>query len=258
MQRIGGLIKDKKKDTQMTTINDFSNDLSKAVVAASAAVVRVEGRKWMAGSGIAWSEGVVVTANHVVERDEKLVVGLPDGSTAAAAIAGRDPSTDLAVLRVEPSSLAALPSSDPAAWQVGQIVLAVGRPGEKVQASLGVISALENAWRTPAGAWVEYYLQPDLVMYPGFSGGALVDVNGRPAGPEHIRGDAQRRPDPAGPNPGAGGRDPAGPRPHATGVPGHRLTARAPAGDPGRPARAGNRAAGQLSERRAARRIKAG
>jgi S1-C subfamily serine protease len=162
----------------MTTLNDFSNDLSKAVAAASAAVVRVEGRKWMAGSGIAWGEGVVVTANHVVERDENLVVGLPDGSTAAAAIAGRDPSTDLAVLRVEASGLATLPPSDPAAWQVGQIVLAVGRPGEKVQASLGVISALENAWRTPAGARVEYYLQPDLVMYPGFSGGALVDVNG--------------------------------------------------------------------------------
>lgn len=163
----------------MPNLQDFSNDLASAVAAASAGVVRVEGRKWMAGSGIAWGGGVIVTANHVVERDEKIQVGLPDGSTVAASLAGRDPSTDLAVLRLEAASLAALPLSDPASWQVGQLVLAIGRPGDRPQASLGVISVLDDAWRTPAGGRVERYLQPDLVMYPGFSGGPLIDPSGR-------------------------------------------------------------------------------
>ena len=162
----------------MTTLADLSDGMAQAVTAASAAVVRVEGRKWMGASGVVWAQGVIVTANHVVERDEKIQVGLPDGGRAAAVLAGRDPATDLAVLRVEASGLAALPRSDSSALSVGRLVLAVGRPGERLQASLGVLSAVEGPWRTPAGGQVEAYLQPDLVMYPGFSGGPLLDLAG--------------------------------------------------------------------------------
>ena len=123
----------------MTTLQEISNGMAQVVAAASPAVVRVEGRKWMGASGVVWGEGVVVTANHVVERDDKIMVGLPGGGTAGASLAGRDPSTDLAVLRVEASGLAALARSAPAGLGVGQLVLAVGRPGEKLQAALGVI-----------------------------------------------------------------------------------------------------------------------
>ena len=162
----------------MTTLQEISNGMAQVVAAASPAVVRVEGRKWMGASGVVWGEGVVVTANHVVERDDKIMVGLPGGGTAGASLAGRDPSTDLAVLRVEASGLAALARSAPAGLGVGQLVLAVGRPGEKLQAALGVISTLEGPWRTPAGGQVDACLQPDLVMYPGFSGGPLLDAAG--------------------------------------------------------------------------------
>jgi S1-C subfamily serine protease len=98
---------------------------------------------------------------------------------------GRDPTTDLAVLRAEGGQAAGLAA---ATWagaetvRVGHLVLGLGRPGRSVQATLGIVSALGESWRTPAGGRVEPYLQTDLVMYPGFSGGPLVDSAGRVLG----------------------------------------------------------------------------
>jgi S1-C subfamily serine protease len=62
---------------------------------------------------------------------------------------------------------------------VGHIVLALGRPGRTVQATMGVVSALGDSWRTPMGGQIDRYLATDVVMYPGFSGGPLVGANGR-------------------------------------------------------------------------------
>jgi S1-C subfamily serine protease len=126
-----------------------------------------------AGSGV-----VVVTAHHVVERDENINVGTAGGETVAATLVGRDPTTDLAVLRVEGADLAPPTWAEPDGLSVGHLVLGLGRPGRTVQATLGIVSALGEGWRTPAGGRVEPYLQTDLVMYPGFSGGPLVDVAG--------------------------------------------------------------------------------
>jgi S1-C subfamily serine protease len=157
---------------------------SAAVVeAAGRSLVRVEGRRRMAASGIVWSaNGLIVTSNHVVERDDNLQVGLPDGSTLAATLAGRDPSTDVALLRVEASALTPAQWVDAGDLRVGNFVLALGRPGRTVQATLGIVSGLGGAWRTGGGGEVDRYLQTDVVMYPGFSGGALVEAGGRFAG----------------------------------------------------------------------------
>jgi S1-C subfamily serine protease len=121
---------------------------------------------------------VIVTANHVVKRDENIVVGLADGQAAKASLVGRDPGVDLAVLRVQSTGMAA------AEWlaegmQVGHLVLALGRPGRTVQATLGIISALGDSYRTATGGQVDRYMQTDVVMYPGFSGGPLVNANGQ-------------------------------------------------------------------------------
>ena len=79
----------------------FSKQLAEAVASAGASVVRVEARRRRAASGIIWGQSdLVLTADHVVERDEDLAIGLPDGGTADASIVGRDPGTDLALLRV--------------------------------------------------------------------------------------------------------------------------------------------------------------
>jgi S1-C subfamily serine protease len=161
---------------------NLSEDLAGVVKAAGSGVVRVEGRRRLPASGIIWSaEGVIVTAHHVLHQDEGIQVGLFDGQTVPAAVVGRDPTTDLAVLRVSTANLT------PAVWadaglQVGHLVLALGRPGQTVQATLGIISALGESWRTPMGGLLDQYVQTDVVMYPGFSGGPLVNAAGQVVG----------------------------------------------------------------------------
>jgi S1-C subfamily serine protease len=136
----------------------------------------------MPASGIAWSPDLVVTAHHVIERDEAIGIGLPTGGQASAVLVGRDPTTDLALLRVSSASLTPPTWVEDGDLRVGQLALALGRPGRTVQATLSVVSALGDAWRTGAGGKIDRYLQTDAVMYPGFSGGPLVDVAGRVAG----------------------------------------------------------------------------
>jgi S1-C subfamily serine protease len=166
-----------------TVLSDLSDEIAETVSAAGDSVVRVEARSRLPASGFVWSaEGVIVTANHVVERDENIEVGLPDGHTVAAEIAGRDPTTDLAVLRAQAIGLKTPGWTDPDGVRVGNIALALGRPGRTVQATLGIVSALGEGWRTRAGGQIDRYLQTDLVMYPGFSGGPLVDASGSVVG----------------------------------------------------------------------------
>ncbi len=161
----------------------LSEGLAGAVATAGAGVVRVEARRRMPATGLIWAaDGLVVTSNHVVRADSGIQVGLADGRVAAAALVGRDPTTDLAVLRAEAGDLPVLERVDAADLRVGQFALALGRPGRTVQATLGIVSALGDGWRTGGGGVIDRYLQTDVIMYPGFSGGPLVDAKGRVLG----------------------------------------------------------------------------
>ena len=161
----------------------LSDDLAQIVVTAGPVVVRVEARKRLSASGIVWSQdGIVVTAHHVVEREDDIMVGLPDGRAVPAALVGRDPATDIAVLRAQADGLTPPKWAAPDGVRVGHLVLALGRPGRGVTATLGIVSALGVAWRSPAGGRLDRYLQSDVMMYPGFSGGPLVDAAGRVLG----------------------------------------------------------------------------
>jgi S1-C subfamily serine protease len=154
---------------------DLSEALARTVESAGAGVVRVEARRRLAATGIVWSaDGVIVTADHAVRQDEGIEVGLADGGAVPADLAGRDSTTDLAVLRAKATGLMPLAWARPDSIRVGNLALALGRPGRTVQATLGIVSALGEAWRTPGGGEVDRYLQTDVVMYPGFSGGPLV------------------------------------------------------------------------------------
>lgn len=161
------------------TLLNLSNALAQTVAVASPSIVRVEARRRLAASGIVWSaDGVIVTAHHVVQKEDNIQVGLPDGQTVSATLVGRDPTTDLALLRVQNQNLTPFTPGDQG-MQVGHLVLALGRPGQTVQATLGIISALGDTWRTPVGGTLERYVQTDVVMYPGFSGGPLVNAQGQ-------------------------------------------------------------------------------
>jgi len=161
----------------------LSDELAAAVERASRSIVTVNGRPRNPASGVVWPGGLVVTADHVLERDEDITVGLPGGGESGATIAGRDPGSDIAVLKLAGGAAEAAELAPAGALKVGHFVLALGRPGEgNPSASFGVVSALGGSWRTARGGVVDDYIRADLTLYPGFSGGPLVDTRGRVVG----------------------------------------------------------------------------
>jgi S1-C subfamily serine protease len=156
-----------------------SDELAGAVERAGTGVVTVDARRRLPATGIVWSDdGLIITANHVVERDEEIGIGLPDGREATAVLVGRDPGSDLALLRIDASGLSPL-SRSAVEPRVGHLALAIGRPGPSgAMASLGVISAVGGPLRLRGGASLERFVRADVAMLPGFSGGPLVDATG--------------------------------------------------------------------------------
>lgn len=156
----------------------LSQSMADAVERVGKSLVTVNGRARQSATGIAYGDGdLVLTADHVVEREDNLTVVTHDGRTLNAKVAGRDPSTDLAVLRVEGLNVPAVTVANTA--RVGQIALAVGRPSsDGVMASSGIISKVAGPVRMGRGAQIEQIIQTDATPYPGFSGGALIDATG--------------------------------------------------------------------------------
>ena len=164
-------------------LTQLSENMAAVVQAADPSIVRIEARRRIPASGVAWKDkGIVIAAHHTVQQEEGIGVFGPGGERWDAELVGRDPSTDLAVLRLKDGELPPAEWTEAESVKVGHLVLAVGRPGRSLQATLGVISALGDSWRTPMGGRVERYLQTDVVMYPGFSGGALLGVDKRVIG----------------------------------------------------------------------------
>jgi S1-C subfamily serine protease len=163
----------------MGALRDLSSDVAAAVSRAAPAVVAVNARPRLASTGVHWRAGAVVTAEHTVRVDDEITVTRADGVTVPATLAGRDPSTDLAVLKVADGGWSTADLGDPARLRLGDIVLALGR-GPSV--SSGVVSRLGGGWRTARGGHIDQLIGLDLTMYPGFSGGPLVDAEGRVVG----------------------------------------------------------------------------
>jgi S1-C subfamily serine protease len=164
--------------SEQSPLVDLSDIMADAVERAARSTVLVNGRQRYGASGIVIAPDMVLTAEHVVERDEDLSIVTADNQEHAAQLVGRDAATDLAVLRINGGALeAATPASKPA--RVGQLVLAVGRPSRGgPMASLGIVGAVVGAWRSPRGGVLERIIRTDAIPYPGFSGGALVGIDG--------------------------------------------------------------------------------
>jgi S1-C subfamily serine protease len=167
-------------DTLETSVlGRLSNDLANAVATAGASAVTVNARRRMPATGIVWSaDGLIVTANHVVERDDEITVGLADGRTLPARLLGRDQGSDLALLKVDAGDLSPATRAE-GEVKPGHLVLAIGRPGPSgPMASFGVVSFVGGAWRSRRGGSVEGFIRADVAMLPGFSGGPLVNAEG--------------------------------------------------------------------------------
>ncbi len=162
----------------MTILSTLSSDLASVVETAGRGVVQIEARRGGAASGVVWAEDLVITANHVLTRDENIKVGAGDGEQMEGTLIGRDPTTDLALLHLN-RKISDVPQwTGVAGLRVGHLVLALGRPGRTVRAILGIVSAFGEGWRTSAGGGIDNYIQTDASFFPGFSGGPLITVEG--------------------------------------------------------------------------------
>jgi S1-C subfamily serine protease len=144
-------------------------------------VVAIDARPRFGSSGVFWRPGVIVTAEHTIRREEEIGVTLPDGVRVEATVAGSDPGTDLAVLKVDAAGdAAAIAPTTPAP---GNLALTIGRsPDSGVNATLGIVSAVSGEWRTWRGGRLDRYIRLDLTLYPSSSGGLVADTKGEAIG----------------------------------------------------------------------------
>jgi S1-C subfamily serine protease len=156
---------------------ELSDALADAAEKAGKATVLVNARRRMPASGIAYAADLVLTADHILEREEDIKVMLADGTEIPAKVAGRDPGSDLAVLKLE-RAVAPVAEVTKSPARLGQIALVIGRPSPNgIEASLGTVSAIGGPIRTGRGM-LERYIRTDSISYPGFSGGPLVAADG--------------------------------------------------------------------------------
>jgi S1-C subfamily serine protease len=153
----------------------FSDHAAELVERTASSIVAVHGGGRWPSSGIHWRSGVIVTAEEVLERDENVKLALPGGRLADASLAGRDPTTDVAVLRFQPNGLPIARTAQ-APLRAGQVVLAVGNHDGAPLAALGVVALAGGV--EPSDSLIRL----DLALSPAAEGGALVDLQGRVVG----------------------------------------------------------------------------
>ncbi len=165
----------------MGALAHLSGELAALVERVGPSVVRVDDGSRLTATGLIWSaDGFILTTSHGTERDDGLFVEMADGARHAATVVGRDDDTDIALLRVEAQNLSPITPSPEGDAQVGHLVLALGRPGTGgLQATLGILSARLEA---QSDGQPEFILHTDANLYPGFSGGPLVNMAGQVVG----------------------------------------------------------------------------
>jgi S1-C subfamily serine protease len=151
----------------------LSRSIAETIEAVQDSIVTVHGGGRSTSSGVVWRPGVVVTVRHGLRRSDSLQIA-HRGEPSPATLAGADAGTDLAVLRIDPG--ATQPATSAQSVRVGEFVLAVGRSSlGDISASAGIVARLGGAWRTWRGGQVDRLIRPDVQLYVGQSGSALVN-----------------------------------------------------------------------------------
>src|SRR5947208_10287179 len=164
----------------MASLSDLSRDIAAIIDRAAPGIVRVDARRGRPATGIVWGNNLVVSADHVIEHDDAIQVS--DGGTSVkATVAGRDPGTDLALLKTDGLTASPLARAASTEVRIGHLVLTVGRTSE-LQVSFGIVSGLSGAFRSWRGGETERLIQTTAGLLPGFSGGPLLDSDGRVIG----------------------------------------------------------------------------
>ena len=166
-----------------TELVDLSNALARETDRAAASIVEIHTEARGSSSGVVWRSGIIVTAEHVLRRDEEIHVTLPDGRVVPATLAGRDASTDLAVLKCAEAASPVAGFSDVSTIKPGSLVLVVGRTrASGPVAALGAVSLVAAERRTWIGAPLSPYVRLDIGLQPTAVGGAVIDAYGRAIG----------------------------------------------------------------------------
>jgi S1-C subfamily serine protease len=166
-----------------TELIDLSNALARETDRAAASIVAIHTEARGSSSGVVWRNGIIVTAEHALRRDEEIHVTLPDGRIVPATLAGRDASTDLAVLKCADAASPVAEISDVTTIKPGGLVLVVGRTrASGPVAALGAVSLVAPERRTWIGAPLSPYVRLDVGLQPTAVGGAAIDAYGRAIG----------------------------------------------------------------------------
>jgi len=163
------------------TINalaSLADSTAELVERAARSVVAVHSSGRRPASGIHWRSGIVVTAEEVLEQDENIKLALPGGRLVEASLAGRDPTTDVAVLRFQPDGLPVAATTS-AALRAGETVLAVGSYEGSPLAALGIVALAGGPWHSTRGGTIDNFIRLDLALSPLGEGGALVNAHGQ-------------------------------------------------------------------------------
>jgi len=165
-----------------SSLISLSNELASLVESSAVPVVAVHGRPRFNSSGVHWTPGVVVTAEHTLRHDDDLFVTTGNGDKLPSEVAGRDPGTDLAVLRVKDLTIPTAHQTESPTPRPGELIMAIGRNRESANAALGIVSSLSGTSQTWRGGKLDQVIRLDVALHPVSSGGAVVNAAGKVLG----------------------------------------------------------------------------
>jgi S1-C subfamily serine protease len=167
----------------MSSLLALSNSFADTVEQVGGAVVAFNVGRRFSPSGIHWHKGIIVTSDESIQHYDEITITFADGSKAAVTLLGHDPSTDVAVFKLENADIPVAKIGDAANLKVGHLVLGLGRSREgDLKASMGAVSVVTGAWQSMSGGNIDQFIRPDITLYPGLAGGPLVDAAGNVIG----------------------------------------------------------------------------
>ncbi|BAT55843.1 hypothetical protein NOS3756_48370 [Nostoc sp. NIES-3756] len=163
----------------MSSLLALSNSLADTVEQAGNSVVAVNAGTRVSPSGIYWRDGIIITSDESLPRYEEITITLSPGQSLPVTFLGHDASTDIAVFQLENAQIPVAKIGDTNTLKVGHLVLGLARSSEgDLRAAMGAVSVVSGAWRSMNGGNIDQFIRPDITLYPGFAGGALVDAAG--------------------------------------------------------------------------------
>ena len=162
--------------TEKSVWTQLSSSFADTIAHLESSIVAIDGGGRSTASGVVWQPGVIVTTHHGLRLRENIKIVFAGGESLSARWIGSDATTDLAVLGIDSDKLAPAPNANDFVTRTGEVVLSVGRSrlGD-ISASCGIIARTGSAWRTWRGGEIDRLIRPDIRLYVGQSGSALVN-----------------------------------------------------------------------------------